>query len=80
MNLIYIHVVGRFWFNIVLRCAYLCMVKIPMEKPSQLLRIKVPFILLHNIGREREKSEDYSTSIVNVCFARAARTHDENDN
>lgn len=31
--------------------------------------------------REREKkSEDYSTSIVNVCFARAARTHDENDN
>lgn len=62
------------------RCAYLCMVEIPMEKPSQLLRIKVPFILLHHIGRERKKSEDYSTSIVNVCFARAARTHDENDN
>lgn len=29
---------------------------------------------------QHQKCEDYSTSIVNVCFARAARTHDENDN
>lgn len=42
------------WPFLVQHCVrtYVCG-KIPMEKPSQLLRIKVPFILLHNIGEKK---------------------------
>lgn len=71
---------GHFWIKI-LCCAYIYVCESPNGKAFTVIahQSSICIVTQHWDGEEK-KSEDYSTSIVNVCFAHAARTHDENDN